>query len=283
MALNSQNPSPLISVIIPTCNRGAVLEHAIESVLNQTLKNFELLIIDDGSTDHTPQLVTTYQNRIKYFTQINQGPAAARNFGIQNSQGDLICFLDSDDRWIETKLEIQVGLMLSDPNIKICYTDEIWIRRGVRVNQKQVHRKYSGWIYQQCLPLCIISPSSAMIHREVFDQVGLFDETMIVCEDYDLWLRISRVYPITFIPQPLIIKYGGHEDQLSHQFLGMDVFRIRALEKMLKENGLSPTDRNATVRMLQKKCAILASGCFKRGRIDEGEFYSSLKSKYNTS
>ncbi|HEX9970582.1 MAG TPA: glycosyltransferase family A protein [bacterium] len=278
-----KNPSCVVSVIIPTYNRAAVLEDAIESVLNQTFKNFELLIIDDGSSDHTPQLVEKYHDKIKYFFQINKGPAAARNFGIQNSQGDLICFLDSDDRWIQNKLEIQVELMESDPDIKICYTDEIWVRHGVRINQKNVHRKSSGWIYQKCLPLCIISPSSVMMRREVFDQVGLFDESMIVCEDYDLWLRISRFYPITFIPKPLIIKYGGHRDQLSQQFLGMDVFRIRALEKILAANGLAIGDRNATVIMLQKKCTILANGYFKHGRIDEGEFYISVKSKYKVS
>ncbi len=275
-----KNPSCAVSVIIPTYNRATVLEEAVESVLNQTFRNFELLIIDDGSTDHTPQIVEKYRDKIKYLFQINKGPAAARNFGIQNSEGNFICFLDSDDRWLKNKLDVQVDLIRSDPDIKICYTDEIWMRHGVRVNQKHVHRKYSGWIYQKCLPLCIISPSSVMIHREVFDRVGFFDESLIVCEDYDLWLRISRVYPITFIPEPLIIKYGGHRDQLSHQFLGMDVFRIRALEKILAENGLETVDRNATVKMLQKKCTILANGCFKHGRIDEAEYYLSIQSKY---
>ncbi|MCI0493416.1 glycosyltransferase, partial [candidate division KSB1 bacterium] len=252
MAPKTKKSSSDISVIIPTYNRATVLEHAIESVLRQTYQNIELLIVDDGSTDHTRQVVEKYQSHVTYLSQLNKGPAAARNFGIQNSQGDLICFLDSDDRWVENKLKVQVDLILSDPDIKICYTDEIWMRHGVRVNQKHVHRKYSGWIYQKCLPLCIISPSSVMIHREVFGRVGLFDESMTVCEDYDLWLRISRFYPVTFIPKPLIIKYGGHRDQLSQQFLGMDVFRIRALEKILAENGLETVDRNATVKMLQK-------------------------------
>lgn len=280
MASHTQNPAPLVSVIIPTYNRATVLEDAIESVLNQTFRNFELLIVDDGSTDDTPQRVARHRNPVKYLSQTNKGVAAARNAGIQSSQGDLICFLDSDDRWIKNKLEIQVEFMMSDPDIKICYTGETWIRNGVRVDQKQVHRKYSGWIYQKCLPLCIISASSVMIHREVFARVGLFDESMIVCEDYDLWLRISRFYPISFIPEPLIMKYGGHHDQLSLRYLGMDVFRIKALEKILTENGLSEEDRNATIRMLQKKCNILICGCYKHGRIEDAEFYRSVKSKY---
>lgn len=280
MESNTQKFSPLVSVIIPTYNRATTLEDAIESALNQTFRNFELLIVDDGSTDHTTQLVEKYHSTAKYLLQTNKGVAAARNTGIQNSQGKLICFLDSDDRWAKNKLELQVELMTSNPRIKICYTDETWIRGGVRVNQKKYHQKYSGWIYQRCLPLCIISCSSAMIHRDVFDRVGLFDESMIVCEDYDLWLRISRRFPISLIPIPLIIKYGGHRDQLSLRYLGMDVFRIKSLEKILAENGLSPEDRTATIKMLQKKCKILAWGYFKHGRIDEAEYYLSIQSKY---
>ncbi len=264
---------PAVSVIIPTYNRALWLTDAINSVLNQSYQDFELIVIDDGSTDRTREIVATYSDRIQYLYRSNRGPSAARNLGIKNARADLITFLDSDDRWLKQKLQAQVDLMTKNPEIKISYTDEIWIRRGVRVNQKKVHRKYSGWIYQKCLPLCIISPSSVMIHREVFDKVGLFDEEFLVCEDYDLWLRISRLFPITFIDQPLIIKNGGHEDQLSHRFWGIDRFRVQALEKMLQYSSLSNDDRNATIEMLKYKCKILANGCFKRGKMEEGNFY----------
>jgi hypothetical protein len=195
----------------------------------------------------------------------------------------LITFLDSDDRWLKQKLQTQVELMIRNPDIKTCYTDEIWIRRGVRVNQKKIHQKYSGWIYQKCLPLCIISPSSVMIHREVFDKVGLFDEDFLVCEDYDLWLRVSHLFPITFIDQPLIIKNGGHEDQLSHRLWGMDRFRVQALEKILQENSISSDDRIATIDMLKYKCKILANGCFKRGKTEEANYYLSVITRYSNS
>lgn len=275
----SQN-SLLVSIIIPTFNRASWLKGAIESVLEQNFKNYELLIIDDGSTDHTSEIVTNYSDKVKYYYQSNKGPSAARNLGINEAQANLIAFLDSDDRWLKKKLQIQVDLMMNHPEIKICYTDEIWIRNSVRVNQKKVHQKYSGWIYQRCLPLCIISPSSVLIHREVFDRVGLFDEKLLVCEDYDLWLRVSSHFPITFINQPLIIKHGGHADQLSRQIWGMDRFRVQALEKILQQNTLSNEDRKATIDILQKKCSIIANGCFKRGRSNEGNFYLSLIDKY---
>lgn len=271
---------PLVSVIIPTYNRASWLKGAIDSVLEQTFTNFELLIIDDGSTDDTREIIANYGVQVKYFYQPNKGPSAARNSGIKKARADLITFLDSDDRWLKNKLQTQVDLMITDPGIKICYTDEIWIRRGKKVNPKKIHQKYSGWIYQKCLPLCIISPSSVMIYREVFDKVGLFDESLLVCEDYDLWLRISQRYPITFINEPLIIKNGGHEDQLSQRLWGMDRFRVKALEKMLQENSVSTEDKQATIDILIKKCTILANGCFKRSKIEEGNQYISIIERY---
>jgi len=278
---SGQNTAPKVSVIIPTYNRCAWIKHAIDSVLQQTYQNFELLIVDDGSTDITKGILAEYGKKIKYFYQSNKGPASARNLGIKQSKGTYICFLDSDDRWVKSKLETQINLVTEHPEIKICYTNETWIRKGIRVNQKQIHQKYSGWIYRRCLPLCIISPSSVMIHRDVFEKVGNFDEEMTVCEDYDLWLRISQRYPISFINKKKIVKYGGHEDQLSHKFWGMDRFRVKALEKMLTKKNLSEEDRNATIKMLHRKCDILANGFFKRGKKKDGDLYLSIKNKYN--
>ena len=236
--------------------------------------------MDDGSTENTHDIVALYRDHVKYFEQPNKGVAAARNLGIKNASGTLLAFLDSDDRWSKNKLEIQATLMTSDPSVKICYTNEIWIRSSVRVNPRNYHRKYSGWIYQRCLPRCIVSPSSVIIHQDIFDRIGLFDESLTVCEDYDYWLRVSRAYPIILVDQPLIQKYGGHEDQLSEKFWGMDRFRIKSLVKMLELEGLSLADRRATVAMLHKKCSILAQGFLKRGKTDEADYYTRLKEKY---
>jgi len=275
-----EKKSPLISIIIPTFNRSSRLTVAIESVFRQTYQFFELIVIDDGSTDHTEEVIKSYDNRVRYFFQQHQGVSAARNVGIEKSKGSYICFLDSDDEWVPEKLATQVRLVRSNPRIKICYTDEIWIRKGVRVNPKKIHKKYSGWIYQRCLPLCIISPSSVMIHRDVFDKAGMFDPRMTVCEDYDLWLRISHFYPITFIPQKLIIKHGGHNDQLSQKYWGMDHYRVMAMEKMLNYYDLKSEDKKATIHMLHKKCNILANGFFKRGKKQKADHYISLRNKY---
>jgi len=276
----SEKEPPLVSIIIPTFNRRSRITFAVESVLRQTYQKYELLIVDDGSTDDTKEVLKSYNDKVRYFFQPHKGVSAARNFGIKKSKGSYICFLDSDDEWLKNKLATQVRTVRSNPHIKICYTDEIWIRNGVRVNPKKIHQKYSGRIYQRCLPLCIISPSSVMIHRNVFDKAGMFDPQMTVCEDYDLWLRISHFYPVTFIPQQLIIKKGGHSDQLSQKYWGMDHYRVKAMEKMLENYTLSSEDKKATIKMLQKKCAILANGFSKRGKQQKAGYYLWLRDKY---
>lgn len=271
---------PNVSVIIPTYNRASFLPNAITSILQQTYEDYEVIVIDDGSTDETPRVLKQFEGKIKVLFQKNRGASAARNLGIQEADGNYISFLDSDDQWTRKKLQIQMQRIQEDPDIKICYTDEIWIRNGVRVNQKKRHRKYDGWFIDKMLPLCLISPSSVLIHREIFDTVGMFDEGLPVCEDYDLWLRINVRYPITFIPEPLIIKFGGHEDQLSRQYGAIDRFRVQALEKLLDNPYLKEVYRPLVIQTIRQKCRILANGCFKRGKIEQGKVFQAMIQKY---
>ena len=271
---------PNVSVIIPTYNRASFLPNAITSILHQTYEDYEVIVIDDGSTDETPRVLKQFEGKIKVLFQKNRGASAARNLGIQEADGNYISFLDSDDQWTRKKLQIQIQRIQEDPDIKICYTDEIWIRNGVRVNQKKRHRKYDGWFIDKMLPLCLISPSSVLIHREIFDTVGMFDEGLPVCEDYDLWLRINVRYPITFIPEPLIIKFGGHEDQLSRQYGAIDRFRVQALEKLLDNPYLKEVYRPLVIQTIRQKCQILANGCFKRGKIEQGKVFQAMIQKY---
>jgi len=272
---------PQVSVIIPTYNRAHVLGEAIESVLAQTYDDLELIVVDDGSQDGTRDVVASYSSRLTYLYQENRGVSAARNRGIEQARGSYLSFLDSDDLWLKEKLYLQMECMKEQPEILICYTDEIWIRKGVRVNQMKKHRKYSGMIFEYCLPLCIVSPSSVLINRQLLDEVGVFDETLEVCEDYDLWLRISARYPIQFIEKPLIVKRGGHEDQLSKKGKGQDRFRIKALVKLLKEDYISPHQRELAWRELVRKSTIYGKGCIKRGKKEEGENILALAEQYN--
>ncbi len=272
---------PEVSIIIPTYNRANLLREAIDSVLTQTYQNFKLFVVDDGSTDNTREVVAGYGERVAYIFQENRGVSSARNLGIQSSTGAFIAFLDSDDLWLPEKLEQQIAIMEQRPDIQLCHTEEIWIRRGVRVNPKKKHKKHGGSIFYECLPLCVISPSSVMIRRMLFEKVGYFDETLPACEDYDLWLRITKDYPVYFIEKPLLIKRGGHSNQLSQKYWGIDRFRIQALEKLLHAGDLTSEQREQTLQELRRKCQIVARGCLKRQKFAEWEYYNQLPQKYS--
>ncbi|MEE8380892.1 MAG: glycosyltransferase [Thermodesulfobacteriota bacterium] len=271
---------PKVSVIIPTYNRAHVLREAIDSVLSQKYSDLELLVVDDGSTDHTKEVVSSYTSKLNYIYQEHKGVSAARNRGIKHTKGDYLAFLDSDDLWLPDKLSTQMRFMEDHPEIHICYTEERWIRRGVRVNPMKKHRKYSGMIFEHCLPLCIVSPSSVLIARSLLEEIGVFDEELKVCEDYDLWLRISARYPIYLLDTPLIIKRGGHDDQLSKAMNGQDRFRIKALVKLLESDSLSPHQRELAGGELKRKCEIYGKGCIKRGKKEEGEEILALAGRY---
>jgi len=270
-----------ISVIIPTYNRGKVLERAIKSVLTQTYTNFELIVVDDGSTDNTSRILSKFAEKIRYFSKLHGGVSSARNFGLEKSEGTWVAFLDSDDYWLPEKLERQMQYLKENPEILIVQTDEKWIRRGIYVNPMKKHRKYSGWIFPQCLPLCIVSPSAVLIHQKVFNDVGVFDENLPVCEDYDLWLRIASKYQIALIPEKLIVKTGGHPDQLSRQYWGMDRYRIQALEKLLKDDlALTLTQRELVLKEIIKKLTILETG--RRKRHDLPNIFVGKLSEYRS-
>ena len=280
MAVTPNSEKPAVSVVIPTFNRAWCLAETLSSVAGQTFRDFETLVIDDGSTDDTPDLLRRFPGVRVHRWEDNRGVSAARNRGIEMARGRWVCFLDSDDRWTANKLQAQVDWMLSHPECPACYTDEIWIRHGVRVNPKNKHRKHSGDIFKQCLPLCIISPSSIMLRATVLDAIGRFDTDLAACEDYDLWLRLASRYRVDCLPEKLIVKTGGHDDQLSHKFRGMDRFRVYALGKILKEDYLSLQQRTWVLETLAEKCAILQTGYRNRGKMDEARVYGEAVQHY---
>ncbi len=269
-----------ISVIIPTHNRAQLLPRALDSVLNQTLPPKEVIVVDDGSTDGTGTLLSEQYPQCIYLQQPNRGVSSARNQGIETATGEWIAFLDSDDEWLPGKLAAQQAAIASQSDCRICHTEEIWIRNGRRVNAMKKHAKSGGHIFLNCLPLCVISPSSVVIHRSLFSKIGRFDETLPACEDYDLWLQICARHPVIFVEEPQIIKYGGHEDQLSQRHWGMDRFRIQALRKLLDTTELPDHYRQAAIQTLIKKVEILANGARKRGKQEEAEQYLALRDQY---
>ncbi|MFO7840140.1 MAG: glycosyltransferase [Desulfosalsimonadaceae bacterium] len=270
---------PKISVVIPAYNRAWALGRAFDSVLAQDFPDFELLVVDDGSDDDTRALLEAYGSRLTWIAQSNQGVSAARNRGVARAAGDLVAFLDSDDYWYPQKLRVQAAFFDARPDARICQTQEIWIRNGRRVNPGRRHAKPAGDIFVPSLSLCLVSPSAVMLKKSLFEEMGGFDEALPACEDYDLWLRVSARYPVHLIDRPLVVKTGGHSDQLSGQ-PGLDRYRIASLEKLLCRGGLSPKQQRAAEAVLAEKCAIYAKGCKKRGRIGEASYYRNLAGSY---
>ena len=260
--------SPTVSVIIPTHDRLERLPTAINSVHSQTYPIHELIVVDDGSTDGTADWITQHHPQIILLRQSNHGVSHARNRAIERSSGDWIALLDSDDRWYPDKLAEQLSALQQSPERRLCHCDEHWQRNGKRVNPKHKHRKYGGDVFSHCLPLCCISPSAVLIHRTLFDELGLFDESLPACEDYDLWLRICAREAVLYVDKALLEKTGGHLDQLSHRYPAMDQYRLQALAKLLRDHSLTESQTREASAMFREKFTIFSNGARKRLRHD---------------
>ncbi|HOP61708.1 MAG TPA: glycosyltransferase, partial [Candidatus Saccharicenans sp.] len=212
---------------------------------------------------------------IRYYCEPHRGVSAARNRGLSEARGDFIAFLDSDDLWLPSKIEVQMSYLRAFPSAPFCLTEEIWIRQGKRVNQARKHQKPSGYILERALSLCLLSLSSALFRRQLLDEIGWFDEALPVCEDYDLGLRIALRYPYYYLSSPLIIKRGGHADQLSRKYWGNDRWRVVA---MLKALSTGPDEPTATLirEEIKRKATILAKGFRKRGELRQAEYYENI-------
>lgn len=260
-----------ISVIITTFQRNNLLTEAINSVLNQEFKDYELIIVDDGSSDTSIHEYSCINSKIRYIYSSNCGISTARNIGMQAARSDLIAFLDADDVWLPEKLLVQYDFFQKHPESKICYTDSVWIRHKKCVNPPRNYLPRGGWIWNELLSCCFMGASTVMLRRDLCNEIGFFDETLPVCEDYDFWLRIAQKHPIDFIDKALVKKRMGEWNQLSTAYWGMDRFRISSLEKILNSNCLNPEQIKKAKKAINEKSYILAKGCWKHKRY----FYST--------
>ena len=226
-----KNTKPLISIIIPSYNRANLLIRSINSALNQTYKNFELIVVDDGSTDNTKKLLEPYINakKIKYFYQKNRGPSSAKNMGMKSAKGDYLAFLDSDDEWLPKKLEKQLELFerSTNPNLGFVGCNSLIINE--KNNKKQIYKtpRKKNAFYALLVNNFIWSCSSIMIKGSIIDQIGFFDENLSIGEDWDMWIRITQKYDFDFVDEPLF-KYYVHNANITN------AITIRKKEKYLQ-------------------------------------------------
>ena len=257
-----------ISVVIPTLNRINTLQRALDSVINQTYKPAEIIVVDNGSSDGTLKFLREQYPKITILTENKIGVSSARNKGIKKSINQWIALLDSDDAWHPRKLEIQTSMLDSAlKEYNLIHTDEVWFRNNKHINQMKKHKKQGGYIFERCLSLCCISPSSVLFKKNILDKVGLFDESLPVCEDYDMWLKICSSEEVLFAQDKLTYKYGGHKDQLSKSYWGMDRFRIKSIENIIKNFDLTYKQKKQAKKELIKKLKIIINGAFKRNNL----------------
>ncbi|MGL1904129.1 MAG: glycosyltransferase [Fibrobacterales bacterium] len=271
-----------ISVIIPTFNRAWSLRRAIDSVRAQSFKDIELIIVDDGSTDETMDMLFPYlsDNRIKAISTPNNGVSHARNEGVKHSKGKWITFLDSDDEWKPHKLKEQLEYTVTN-HFTISQTKEIWIRNGTRVNQPKHLRKQEGDIFSISLSNCMISPSSVMMHRKLFDEFCGFNEALPTCEDYDLWIKISSMHKIGLVDKDLMTRYGGHDDQLSAKYPNMDIYRCKSIHNLLQNFDLKQQQKENSLEILRTKLSILLSGAKKHNNEGIVNFVTEMNKFYD--
>lgn len=272
---------PAVAVVIPVRDRAAMIVDAIRSVLAQTWSDFALVVVDDGSRDDSADAAERALGDAPAGSRVLRrsacGVAAARNAGAAAVDARWIAFLDSDDLWEPAKLARQMAWIGLHPSSRIVQTGERWLDHGRHRNPRLWHRKEER-LFPRCLERCLVSPSAVAIRRDLYGELGGFDESFLVCEDYELWLRVALREAVGLVDEPLVVKRGGHADQLSRSTWGLDRYRVAALVKLLATTSLAADERAAVVDVLRKKCEVLAGGAARRGRDDEAARYHALAS-----
>ncbi|NOZ28730.1 MAG: glycosyltransferase [Chloroflexi bacterium] len=222
---------PKVSVIIPTYNHARYLGEAIQSALDQTYQDLEIIVIDDGSTDSTPQVVSTFGDRVRYVWQENRGLSAARNTGIRIAEGEIIALLDADDKWAPEYLATMVPALQSDESIGAAYCGWRYVdAHGKELPQIAIKtvppdQLYATLAYSNFLNVC-----GVIVRRACFDHVGLFDESLRACEDWDMWLRILPRYQMVGVPQALV-RYRIHGRNMTADLERMATARRAVVQK----------------------------------------------------
>ena len=270
-----------VSVVIPVYNRPDLLNRAVSSVSRQSFAPFEILVVDDGSTPTVGSLKDFNSIDVRILrNEQNKGVSAARNLGIREANGDWIALLDSDDEWMEEKLQKQIQHLEQHEGLLAVHTGEKWIRNGNEVIPPAYLNKSPDNLWERSLQHCLICPSSVLLHKSIFQNIGLFNENLPVCEDYEFWLRLLLHKEIGLVAEKLVIKHGGHSDQLSTTTWGMDRFRVQALINLINSSTLNEEQYVSAISVLLHKCMIVAKGSEKREKFKEATKYLEIARTY---
>jgi glycosyltransferase involved in cell wall biosynthesis len=262
---------PKVSVIIPTYNCAHYLKQAIDSAMNQTYRDLEIIVVDDGSTDDTAQVVRNYEAAIQYIHQDNRGLPAARNRAIDSSSGELIALLDADDWWEPTKLAEQVSILIQDPELCLVYTDlEVVYEDGSITPSFLSSRPLatSGYVFDRLLQSSFILPSTVLLRRACLEQAGMFDESMRSHEDIDLWLRMCQRWNAALVRKPLTHRRQGSANMTSNDSLRTE-YGIKLYLKALSLPNITESQRLTMVRQLGNAYFFQGYLYFTQGKMKE--------------
>jgi glycosyltransferase involved in cell wall biosynthesis len=235
------NAAPRVSVVMAAYNYGQYIAQAIQSVIDQTFTDWELIVVDDGSTDDTCEVVQQFlsDSRIHYHRQENRGQPQAKNEGIKLSRGSLVAFLDADDAWLPTKLEKQIILFRQDPNLGVAYTSLYFMDPTGMIMFREKREMVRGDVLQKTLIRNVSPFCSSIVRREVFDDVGLFDESIPLAIDYELWLRVALKYCFDYVDEPLLLYRTGHANLSRRSVERRQLVLDRILPGFLAREGVA--------------------------------------------
>lgn len=230
--------APLVSIVITTYNYAEYLARCVDSVLDQTYQNIEVIIVNDGSTDNTDQIVDRYHKSgmIRYIKQQNAGQTIAKNNGLRECTGEFIAFLDADDYWMRDKLEKQLAVFAGDEKLGVVYTRAKWIDKNDKPTIINDLKTHSGWVTNHFVFDNFVHFSSVLVRKNCFEDVGVFDESLDMGIDWELWLRVSKYYKFAFIDEQLIAYRVGHQGQMSHKQVERHQQSDYILERFIREN-----------------------------------------------
>lgn len=260
----------LVSVIIPAYNCAKYIDEAVNSVLSQTYPYLEIIVVNDGSTDNTLQIIEKFKDRITIINQAQSGVACARNTGIKSANGDYIAFIDADDYWFKEKIQLQVSYLEKHGDMSAVYSAwKTWTPQNGEfpqafslapvITNSDIDQENSGWVYDKLLFDCIIHTSSLLAKKSVLDKIGYFDNDLKIGEDYDLWLRLSRVTKIDKLSTALSLYRINPESITNKTPLNIN-YELVVLEQAIDRWGYNnPDGTTVSPKKIKKN---LADVCF---------------------
>ncbi len=270
---------PTVSVIIHTYNNEKFIVETLESVLNQTYKDYEIIVIDDGSVDSTRNMLLPYMQKIKYHYKENGGIASAKNAGISLSKAEFIAFLDHDDLWVPDKLKMQMECFNENPQAGLVYAKYTSFRDGKELRTKP-EKGYSGWIFKELLAKSFIQTSTVIVKREYLNAIGPYDESFSLGDEYDMFLRISKKFQCGFINKGLT-RYRIHDTNASKNGFLFDQDFLGVYKKIYNNfTDLDEIEKKILRKRIARYSIKVAEGLYRQGKLEESKEYQREANNY---